>query len=420
MKEIRVGIFGAGRGADISYDQHMAGGKIVALCDFHKGRREDAVRRLAKDKVIDENDFTAYEDFDKFLDHGLDAVVIANYFNEHAPYIIKCFERGIHVLTECISNSTMAEGVELIRAHEKSTSIFMLAENYPQMIFNREMKRICDGGSLGKILYAEGEYNHPTGAADVDFIRRYRYFEKHWRHFSGATYYVTHSLAPLMAASGATPKRVIALPIFSPYEEDYPNACYVGDNAAIITTLNDDDSVFKFVGCSKFGAHGNSYRICGTKGQIENVRGTDKIMLRYNDWNIPEGKEEINFYEPSWNDFDEDKIIKSGHGGADYPVARMFLNCVRENKQPLHPYDLHSAVTMSSVAILGFRSMLEKGVPYDIPDFHREEDRVKWENDRLSPFYGPDGSAPTLPCCSRPDYKPSEHQLELYRNIIKD
>ena len=36
MKEIRVGIFGAGRGADISYDQHAAGAKVVAICDFHK------------------------------------------------------------------------------------------------------------------------------------------------------------------------------------------------------------------------------------------------------------------------------------------------------------------------------------------------------------------------------------------------
>jgi len=40
----------------------------------------------------------------------------------------------------------------------------------------------------------------------------------------------------------------------------------------MISTINDDGSVFRFTGCSHFGAHGNSYRVCGTEGQIENFR----------------------------------------------------------------------------------------------------------------------------------------------------
>jgi len=420
MKEIRVGIFGAGRGADLAYDQKAAGAKVVALCDFHEKRRLAAVDRLIKDKVVDADDFAVYDDFDKFIEHGLDAVVVANYFNEHTPFVIKCFERGIHVFSECISNGTMAEGVEMIRAFEKSSSIYMLAENYPQMCFNREIKRICDGGTLGKFLYAEGEYNHPVSPKDFSFLKTYMYYRKHWRHFLGVTYYVTHSLAPIMAATGATPKRVVALPIYCPFDENIPNANHQADNAAVMTTLNDDGSVFKFTASSRVGVEGYAYRVCGTKGQIENVRGTDKVMLRYNDWEIPEGKEEINFYTPSWNDPEEDKIVNSGHGGGDYLVARMFLECIREGKQPELPYDIHSAVNMSSVAILGLRSLLERGVPYDIPDFHLEEDRKKWENDRLTPFWGPNGEEPTLPCCSHPEYKPSELQLKLYEEAIKE
>ena len=40
------------------------------------------------------------------------------------------------------------------------------------------------------------------------------------------------------------------------------------------------------------------------------------------------------------------------------------------------------------------------GVAYDVPDFRKEEDRVKFENDRETPFYGSDGSEPTIPCSS--------------------
>ena len=97
----------------------------------------------------------------------------------------------------------------------------------------------------------------------------------------------------------------------------------------------------------------------------------------------------------------------------------MFLNCLKENKQAPHPFDFYSALAMSSVAILAHRSALEGGKPYDIPDFTKEEDQKLYENDFLTPFYGDDGSKPTLPCCSHPDYKPSERQMQLYLEELK-
>ncbi len=412
MKKFKIGVFGAGRGIDIAENLLLLDCEIVALCEFNKERAASGLEKLGFSVPV-------YESFDDFLEIDMDAVVLANYFHEHTPYAIKCFQKNIHVLSECISNGTMAEGVELIRAFEKSKSIYMLAENYPQMIFNREIKRICDDGSLGKILYAEGEYNHPVSASDGEFYKACIYYLEHWRNFVPRAYYVTHSLAPIMRATGANPKRVSAMPVFCPIEES-STARHVGDRAAVITTLNDDASVFRFTGCAAYGAHHNAYRVCGTNGSIENVRGTDsKVMLRYNNWSIPEGKEEINFYEPSWNDKDEEFIEKSGHGGGDYIVARMFLDCIRENKQPDHPYDIHSAVTMSSVAILAHRSILEGGTPYDIPDFHKEECRKQYENDRLTPFYGSDGSEPNIPCCSKPDYKPTEEQIKGFLELLK-
>lgn len=411
MNKIKIGIFGAGRGIDIAENLLLLDCEIVALCEFNEQRAADGLKRLGIDVPV-------FKDFDTFLNVKPDAVVLANYFHEHTPYAIKCFEKGIHVFSECISNGTMAQGVELIRAYEKSNSIYMLAENYPQMKFNREMKKICDGGTLGKILYAEGEYNHPVNPEDSSFLKTCVYFPEHWRNFLPRSYYITHSLAPLMWTTGATPKRVSALPVFSPMPEK-ATARHVGDSAAIVTTMNDDGSVFRVTGCAAFGAHHNAYRICGVKGQVENLRGMgSQVMLRYSEWAIPEGKEETNLYEPKWNDKDEDSIENAGHGGGDYIVARMFLDCIREGKEPEHPYDIHSAVTMSSVAILSHRSVLNGGKPYDIPDFHLEECRKQYENDIETPFYGTDGSKPTIPCCSKTDYKPTEEQLMRYEEAL--
>ncbi len=409
MKKIRIGIFGAGvRGLTLAANLMLLNCDIVAFCEMRPDQREVAKQQLGADVA-------AYECFDEFIEHDMDAVILTNFFHEHAPYAIRCFEKGLHVFSECISNGTMADGVALIRAFEKSNSVYMLGENYPQMLFNREIKRVCDGGTLGRVMYAEGEYNHPSDPWDFSFKKDYIYREDHWRNFLPATYYVTHSLGPIMWATGATPKRVTALPIYQPPKEDIPYS-KATDRTAILMTLNDDDSVFRMTGCASFGGHHNSYRVCGQKGTIENLRGMgEQVMLRYNRWQLPEGAEEISLYTPKWNDPEEEFIKQSGHGGGDYLTMRMFLECVRENRQPEHPFDIHSAVAMSSVAILGHRSVLENGTPYDIPDFHEEEWRVRYENDTLSPFYGTDGSQPTIPGCSHPDYRPTERQIELYK-----
>ena len=413
MEKLRIGVFGVNRGMDIAKNFMLLNCEIAALCDSRKENLVQSAKGLGDDVGL-------YEDFDAFLEHGLDAVILANYFYDHAPYAIRCMEKGIHVFSECISNGTMAEGVELIRAFEKSNSIYFLAENYPQMVFNREMKRICDTKTLGKIVYAEGEYNHPGDPADLRFRKRFNYFPGHWRNFLPRTYYLTHSLGPIMRATGATPKRVTAFASYLPVVGDFATASYVGDNVAVITTLNDDDSIFRFTGHASFGAHHNAYRICGTKGQIENLRGMgDKVMLRYNDWQKPEGANETSLYDPGWNDKDEELIKQSGHGGSDYLTARMFVDCIKEGKQPEHPFNVYAAVNMSSVAILAHRSVLEGGMPYDIPDFKDEAQRKLYENDRKSPFCSPEDPN-HIPCCSHPEYKPTEQQLKKYKEIIMD
>ncbi len=413
MKKLKIGIFGTGRGMDIAKNFMLLGCDIVAACDNLPDRLEKAVRVAGKDVAL-------YDDFDKFIEHDMDAVILANFFHEHAPYAIKCFKKGLHVFSECISNGTMAQGVELAREFEKTKGVvYMLAENYPQMIFNREMKRVCDSGALGKILFAEGEYNHPGDPDNIDFKKEYVYFPEHWRNFLPRSYYITHSLGPVMRSTGATPKKVTAFVAFAPIEGNYPVSSHVGDRAAIITTQNDDGSIFRVTGCAAFGGHENSYRICGTKGQIENLRdNSERILLKYNPWEMPQGAKECEIYSPCWNDKDEELIKTSGHGGADFITARMFLEAIEENRQPEHPFDIYSAICMSSVAILSHRSMLEGGMPYDIPDFRNENDRKKFENDDLSPFVSDNKSPAALPCCSVTDFAPTDEQKKLFEKMV--
>lgn len=411
MKTIRLGVFGLGRGSHFMEIVLANNGEVVALCDRDEAKMREAAKALPETPAC-------YTDFEDFLQHDMDAVFLSNCFHEHAPFAIRCLEKGLHVLTECASNATMAEGVALVRAAEKSKGIFMLAENYPFMQFNQEMRKVYRSGDLGKALFCEGEYNHPFNMNNTEEHRHLRPYAEHWRNYLPRSYYITHSLAPLMYITGAKPVRVSAFGCFAPFEEfDYVGTG-VGDRAAIITCLNDDDSVYRVTGCAAFGAHENSYRVCGTKGQMENIRGGEgRVMLRYNDWQIPEGQEMQRMYQPEWPEELRALVEKVGHGGGDFFVIREFFNCIREGRQP--EFDVYFATTCASVALLSHRSLLEKGVPYDIPDFHREEDRQKYENDWLSPFPGTTEEN-RIPCCSHPDYKPDPEKFANYCRMVSE
>ena len=312
----------------------------------------------------------------------------------------------------------MGDGVALVRAAEKSNAYYMIAENYPFMKFNQEMRRVYRSGVLGKVLFAEGEYNHPI--LNQKDIKKYCPNSKHWRYHIPRIYYITHSLGPLMYITGAVPKRVTAMPIFAPLnEENGGGSLYwrLPDRSAVVTCLNDDDSVFRVTGWSHFGGHANTYRVAGELGQIENIRGEDnKVVLSFNEEHTPEGMERVSKYDADFSPEDKADAENAGHGGGDYFIIREFFNSIRENRKPM--FDEYFATTMASVAILGHRSALEYGVPYDIPDFHKEEDRIRYENDFLSPCYDSKGNPPTIANTERAEYIPTEETMKAYDEAI--
>ena len=415
MKKIRIGLFGLRRGFDNAKSIMLNNGEIVAVCDKYESRIAKAREKLG--------DIPSFTDFDEFIKEDMDAVYIANYFPEHAPYAIKALNRNIHVISECTAAGTMAECVELVRASQKSKATYMLAENYPYMYFNQEMQKVYASGVLGRVMFAEGEYNHPGQGSDPSTVRWLYDSEKHWRCYLPRTYYLTHSLGPLMMATRSNPIRVTALPINLPIDvpkdDKVISASHNSDRTAIICTLNDDGSVYRFVGNSSFGAHGNTYRIAGTKGQIENLRAAEeKIMLVFNEWQIPKGYERSNIYVPREDERLSVLAKQTGHAGGDFYMFRDFFDCIKTGRRPY--LDVYVSTKMAAVGILAHRSLLDGGIPYDVPDFKKEEDRLKWENDRSSPFYTYGENEPSISCCSDPSYRPDPGRLDRFRSTIKD
>lgn len=111
-KNIRMGIFGCNRGMSFAKIIMMNNAEVVAVCD-----KDEYWLNKAKEKLGD--DVAYYSDFEEFFKHDMDAVLLANYFNEHTPYAIRFLEKGVHVLSECTPAGTMAECVQLVEAAEK-------------------------------------------------------------------------------------------------------------------------------------------------------------------------------------------------------------------------------------------------------------------------------------------------------------
>ncbi|MBR3692857.1 MAG: Gfo/Idh/MocA family oxidoreductase, partial [Clostridia bacterium] len=201
MKKVKIGVVGAFRGNSmIKYCAQANNAELVAICDIRQDLL-DKQREKYPDLPI-----AYYTDFETFLGHDMDAVVLANYANEHAPFAIRCMKAGKHVFSEVLPVQTMKEAVELIECVEETGKIYAYGENYCYMPAPYEMRRLYREGVLGEFEYGEGEYIHNCepiwpGITYGD--------PNHWRNNWYANYYCSHSLGPVLFISGERPKRIV-------------------------------------------------------------------------------------------------------------------------------------------------------------------------------------------------------------------
>ena len=372
MKPIRVGVVGIGRGRSFGLGAAHAGMELVALCDSWEERLHEVGNQM---KV------KTYSDFSTFLEHDMDAVVLANYFHQHAPFAIEALAAGKHVMSECAACHTLGEGVALARAVEKSGKIYMFAENYPFMAFNQEMKRLYEKGEVGEFKYGEGEYVHP----DPPEVKLGRSCGKnHWRNWIPATYYCTHSIAPVMYITDTRPVKVNGFVV--PFDfEDPSKTKHMGraDTCAVIICRMDNGAVMKSLHGGLRG-HGNYVRIHGNRGLMENTRHGDKSLLRV--WHEPWEKRKSvpteTVYKPDFP-IHHEKAVRAGHGGGDFFTNHAFAEAIRKNEPPY--LDVYKGIDMSIAGILAWKSALDDSSPVDLPDFRKESVRKKYAGDHWSP-----------------------------------
>ncbi|MBM4047529.1 MAG: Gfo/Idh/MocA family oxidoreductase [Planctomycetes bacterium] len=406
MDRIRVGVIGVGRGKGFARGAgpHL-GMELVALCDTW----EERLKQLGAELKV-----ATYTDYDKFLEHDMDAVILANYFHEHAPFAVKALKAGKHVMSETAACFTLAEGVALVEAVEKTGRIYMFAENYPYMVFNQEMRRLYQAGRVGAFMYGEGEYVHPM---DADSANRISPGVNHWRNWLPATYYCTHALAPVMFITDTWPVKVNGFVMtYRPDDPVVQRRPRRSDASSLIALRMDNGAVVKLLQVYLRG-HGVWVRIHGSRGQMENLRHGNRSMICFRRENFHEGdgKPEEQTYLPNFPEHAE-AALKAGHGGGDFFMNYHFSEAIRRNEPPY--WDVYRGVAASIVGILAYRSALSDSNTVEVPDFRKTAVRAAYAHDHWNP--DPSRRTPNDPWPSiLGDVKPSAEALDYARKVWK-
>jgi predicted dehydrogenase len=335
--------------------------QVVAVCDRDDRRREAATALGA----------AAYRDVEAFLGHGMDAVILVNDFDQHAPVAIQALDRGLSVLSETAACRTVAEGVALIEAAERSVGVYMFAENYPYMPFAREMRRRYTAGDIGEVRYAEAEYlDEPADLMSMVDDRA------HWRARTPATYYCTHSLAPVAAITGTRPVQVSGFVVPTAAGPEALERAHRGRGwAAALMVRLDNGAVFKSLHGFLEASQQAWVRLHGDRGLMENLRQGDTRTLRVV-WEVEDGEERRRAEEvylpwpPELPATDADPL---GDGVAETLLLRDFAEAVRHRTAP--DQDVHFGVELSITGIQAMRSSLAGSLPVEVPDLRRPEVR---------------------------------------------
>ena len=368
---VKIGVLGVYRGRTmIEYCKHDSRVKLAAVCD----KRKDALQKM-KEELNDES-ISYYENFEDLLESDVDAIVLANYANEHAPYAVKCLEHGKHVLSEVMPVQNFAEAVALVEAVEKTGKIYDYAENYCYMVAPREMRRLYKSGALGEFEYGEGEYLHNCEAG----WHTITYGDpNHWRNNMSAFFYSTHSIGPLIHITGLKPVKVTGFEM--PYNNRMARmGAKAGWGSLIIITL-ENGAVIKSlhgVGPSKNSVWFSVYGSLGTAESRREAAEGDCAIYTHLDEFEGENADRKNKYTPK-DEFSE-RAEAAGHGGSDFFTMWHFVSKIlgEENAEII---DVYEALDMFLPSLLAYRSVLAGGVSMDVPDFRNPAEREKYRRD---------------------------------------
>lgn len=349
---MRVGVIGLRMGLRLADWCRRLGMEVVAVCDRDAERRAAARTDLPGAAVA--------ERWEELLDHGLDGVVLANDFDAHAPLAIAFLERGVHVLSECAACVTEDEGRRLVAAAERTRATYSFAENYVHHPHVRLIRQAVEAGELGRVSLIEADYLHGMAPEAVAALIG---DPGSWRGRIPATAYCTHTLAPVLAVTGAWPLEVSAFPV----DDADPTQ-------AVVMTVRLSTGA---LAVTRHGflqgepdSHWSWLSVRGSRAFAESVRAPGErsyaVRVRAEGWTRADGAAHEEERTPPPLTLDDGQTV-ARHAEGTVRILQGFLATVAHGTPPLVP--VRPAVAGSLVGTAGAESLRNGSRPVRVPDF---------------------------------------------------
>jgi len=393
---VRVGAVGVGgRGTGLLGTLlAMEGVEVPAVCDIDAGRVGRAQDIVEKARGTRPEGYSRDEEhFKELMDRDdLDAVIVATYWEWHAPMAAYAMKAGKYVAVEVPAAMSFDECWELVNTHEETGVPCMMLENWSFRRDNLAVLNMIRQGLLGEIVHCHCAHSHDC----VD----------HWFFYSNGTdrwpskylinynrdQYPTHSLGPVIswmdigcgdyyayATSTATASTAINAHFASKFGPDHPGAMRKYAQGDIVTTVvktHQGRSIVINYDMQLPRPYDNRWMIQGTLGIYNEQR--DAVYLtgvspQYHQWE-PFGPYQEK-HDHSWWKTPDEGAAGASHGGTDYLELREFVRAVRGKVQT--PIDVYDSVMMSVIIPLSEQSIAEGSAPVECPDFTRGKWKTK-------------------------------------------
>jgi len=402
---IRVAVVGGRRGATFAHSAQSLADKVTlaAVCDTNE-------------KVLEPwrtQGVRCYNDYAKLLeDDAIDAVCLATPMRLHARQALEAMAAGKHVLSEVAAACTMEECWDLVRAVERGSLTYMMAENccfWRDAMMVGEMVR---RGVFGELISAEGDYLHDCRELllDADGTINWR---GESRRDDFCNDYPTHSLGPVCKWLGINETDGLATTA-TWNSGSFATAAYMRRNLGaehalceptqwrlpdhVVTLIRTRRGVLvkhcldhssprpgavpEIAGAAPTVARRshstNRYALQGTHAAFTSNITPDLEPLIWIEDRSPTKANGIaeeweplytyadEFEHPLWRQYGHE-AIKAGHRGGDYFLLMEFADAIIEGRPPL--IDVYDAVTWSSIMPLSAISLQNNNMSVEVPNF---------------------------------------------------
>ena len=343
-RKIRIGIAGYGvcrMGSSFGFQDHP-NVEIAAVCDVSAERCAELAVACKCQRT-----YSSLEEMVK--DQSLEAIFLGTDAPNHAQHSILCLNHGKHVACTVPAVFGSLEDADRLYETVKKTGLeYMMFETSAYHAACYAMRVAYESGSLGKIIYAEGQYYHyfPTPLASYG----------KWRTGIPPMWYPTHSTAYYVAVTGQSFTKVSCqgfrgqIPHFQPEANCYKNPF---DSEVALFQTSEGGSARMSVCWGMRGSAGETGLVHGELGRMNGTSfSPEEDRPKLPDLSkppLPLG------------------VDAGGHDGSHGYLTNEFVTALLENRTPL--INIALSLNMTVPGIIAHQSALKDGELLTVPQY---------------------------------------------------